>query len=111
MPDKAPDSAVLVWVEGKTLCYRIRNSHSGRLPIDKFRDGLNVGYEIFLNLLREREKGRGPIGTKFAPVQHDVDKAVAAFGKKITKAKTRPGTAEQRAIAKDVVARLIGTKQ
>lgn len=106
---KAPTSHVQVWVEGFALCIRIPGSHSLMVPLNKFTtDGTNVGYEIFLNLLREREKGRGGIGTKFAPVQHDVEKAVREFGKgKNARSRPRPGTEEQRAAAADVVAKLI----
>lgn len=107
--DKSPHSAVSVWVEGFSLCIRIPRSHSLRLPLNKFdRDGNNIGYEIFLNLMRERERGRGTIGTKFAPVQHDLDKAVRDWTKaKPAPKKPRPGTEEQRKAAAEVVAKLL----
>lgn len=112
MANKSPPSAVSVWVEGFALCVRIPNSHTLMLPLNKLdASGLNIGYEVFLNILREREKGRGPIGTKFAPVQYDVEKAVRDFHKRPkAKPKARPGTASQRDLASDVVARLIGRK-
>jgi len=113
MTTKVPSHAVRVWVEGFALCIAFEDksgTHVVMAPLNRHTsDGTNIGYEIFMNILREREKGgRGKIGTKFQPVQHDVEKAVRDFGKRRPSTKPRPGTPEQRAAAAEVVAKLIG---
>lgn len=109
---KIPAHAVRVWVEGFALNIAFEDksgTHVAMAPLNRHTvDGTNIGFEIFMNICRERSKGSGPISTKFQPTQHQVEQAVKNFGKKRKAQKPRPGTEEQRKHAAEVVAKLIG---
>lgn len=83
-----PASHVSIWLEGSALCIALPNSHTVMLPLGKWKDGpegtrLNIGFEIFLDILRQRATAPGPIGTPAAPVQYDLDKMVEAYTGKV----------------------------
>lgn len=102
-----PASHVSVWLDGQALCIRIPGSHEVRLPLDRWRDGYNVGWEIFLSLLRERSRSPGTIGTTSSPIQYDLDKMVAAYDGKIKKGKAKERfTKGQRDSARAVLKKL-----
>lgn len=98
-----PDHHVKVWLEGAALVVRLPDSHTFMLPVDKWRDGVNVGVSVFLDILRERGHGVGTIGMKSSPVHHDVEKLVRDYGKKAKKVKERAGTPEQRERARVIL--------
>jgi hypothetical protein len=112
MTDSLPPSAVSIWKEGASLVIRFKESHTVRLPLNKYtKDGANIGWLVFLDVLSEREKAQGVIAMPQAPVQYDLEKAVRDFNKKPkAPAKPRPGNAAQRELASDIVGRLIGRK-
>lgn len=91
-----PPSHVQVWLEGSALCVRVPNSHTVMFPLDRYtKDGVNIGYALFIDLLRERSTQTGPIATPSAPVQYDIEKAIREFGKPIKKPAANVSEAER----------------